>query len=129
MIEQYGGYPFVKNTTPNLFSTRFKAEHPDKINLLTEQGKEFTKQALQQYYTAMMNRPDRTNVLRNSKVPVLFIIGTEDVAAPMQDVLQQVHLPAVAFVHILKDTGHMSMWEAPAELNRYLLAFADEVHQ
>ena len=129
MIEQYGVYPFVKNTTPNLFAARFKAEHPDKIDLLIEQGKEFSKQALQQYYTAMMNRPGRTNVLRDSEVPVLFIVGTEDVAAPMQDVLEQVHLPAVAFVHIIKNTGHMSMWEAPAELNKYLLAFADEVNQ
>jgi pimeloyl-ACP methyl ester carboxylesterase len=129
MIEQYGVYPFVKNTTPNLFASRTKAEHPEKIDLLIDMGKEFTKQALQQYYSAMMNRPDRTNVLGNSEVPVLFIIGTEDVAAPMQDVLQQVHLPAVAFVHIIKDTGHTSMWETPAELNKYLLEFVDEVNQ
>ena len=90
---------------------------------LVEQGNIFSVTALQQYYTAMMNRPDRTHALRNSEVPVLFVIGKEDVAAPIGDVLQQVHLPKIAYIHILETTGHMGMWEAPDELNNFMLEF------
>ncbi len=122
-IKEHGAYPFVKNTTPNLFSDTFKKEHPEKIAALIEQGKNFSKEALTQYYTAMMDRPDRTLVLAKSAVPVLFVIGEEDVAAPLEDVLKQVHLPKIAHIHIIKGVGHISMMEKPAELNRHLLEF------
>ncbi|MEX6687794.1 alpha/beta hydrolase [Danxiaibacter flavus] len=123
MIGQYGSYPFVKNTTPNLFSNKYKAEHPDDVKTLGESGNNFAPEALQQYYAAMMNRPDRTHVLSGSKTPVLFILGRDDVAAPIQDVLQQVHLPKRSHIHILENTGHMGMWEATDLVNSYLLDF------
>lgn len=129
MMEQYGVFPFVKNTTPNLFAAKFKAEHPEEIDELIKRGSDFTKQSLQQYYRAMMNRPDRTEVLRNAKVPVLFIIGTEDVAVPMPDVLQQTNLPETAYVKVIENVAHMSMWEATGELNKYLFHFVEEVNR
>ena len=123
LIEAYGAYAFLKNTIPNLFSVKFKKEHPDKIEALIERGKSFSKRSLRQYYTAMMERPDRTDVLRNSEVPVLFVIGTEDVAAPAKDVLQQTHLPKIAYIHVLENTGHMGMWEDAEKVNDAILNF------
>jgi pimeloyl-ACP methyl ester carboxylesterase len=128
MMEEYGGYAFLKNTTPNLFASKFKAMHPEKIEALIETGKSFSVRALQQYYKAMMNRPDRTQVLKDSEVPVLFVLGTEDVAAPMQDVLKQTHLPKISFVHILEDTGHMGMWEDSKKMNDALFEFITDVN-
>lgn len=125
MIEEYGSYAFLKNTTPNLFGKKFKQEHSEKINALIENGNNFSKQALQNYYRAMMNRPDRTNVLKNAKVPVLFVMGTEDNAAPLKDVLQQVHLLEIAYIHILENTGHVGMWESSKEMNTALLEFIE----
>jgi len=127
MMDQYGSYSFLKNTIPNLFSKKFKDEHPEKINSLIENGNNFSKESLQNYYRAMMQRPDRTAVLKNSKVPVLFVIGTEDVAAPMQDVLQQVHLPEITYIHILENTGHMGMWEATQKVNTAILEFIKSI--
>jgi pimeloyl-ACP methyl ester carboxylesterase len=123
LIEEYGVYRFLKNTNQNLFSETYKKEHPERVNDLIEQGRKFTKEALIQYYTAMINRPDRTGVLERSEVPVLFVIGSEDVAAPLDDLLKQIHLPKVSYIHIIKDVGHMSMWEKPSELNNHLLQF------
>lgn len=126
LIEEYGVYPFLKNSTPNLFSETYKKDHPERMSELIERGKSFSKEALIQYYVAMINRPDRTGVLETSKVSVLFIIGTEDVAAPMEDLLKQVHLPKVSHIQIIDDVGHMSMWEKPIELNNHLLRFIME---
>ncbi len=123
IIGKYGAYPFLKNTIPNLFGKKFKEDFPEKIELLIEASKQFTNEACQQYYAAMMNRPDKTNVLKGNLLPVLFVIGTEDVAAPMNDVLQQTHLPDCSYIHVLENVGHMSMWEATSELNTYLLNF------
>ena len=123
MIEEYGSYPFIKNTIPNLFSKKFKEENAEKIYELIEAGKSFTAAALQQYYTAMMNRPDRRQILKTSKNPVLFIIGTEDAAIPLNDVLPQTILPNCSYIHLLDGVGHMSMLEATEKLNLHLLHF------
>ncbi|MES2003205.1 MAG: alpha/beta hydrolase [Bacteroidota bacterium] len=123
LIEEYGPHPFLKNTIPNLFGKLFKGVHPEKMDLLIEQGKAFSKEALQQYYRAMMHRPDRGHVLKSNYLPVLFVIGTEDIAAPMEDVLKQVSLPNISYIYVLQGTGHMGMWESAEKLNQLLLVF------
>lgn len=126
LIQAYGSYSFLKNTTPNLFADKFRTEHPEEVNGLIEDGKRFDKQSLQQYYYAMMHRPDRTDVLKNSKVPVLFIVGSDDIAAPLHDLLKQVHLPGISYIHMLEQAGHMGMWEAAAVFNDHLEEFINE---
>ena len=128
-MADYGSAAFVRSTTPNTFGAAFKKEHPEAVEALIERGKNVTIEALQQYYTAMMNRPDRTNVLANSKVPVLFIIGLEDAAAPAADVLKQVPLSGEAHVHTIAGVGHMGMWEAADKVNDYLLQFIQYIQQ
>ena len=128
-MQEYGSAAFVRSTTPNTFGVTYKKDHPEEVEALIENGKNFTVEALQQYYTVMMNRPDRTRILANSKVPVLFIIGLEDVAAPASDVLKQVPLPDIAHVHLLPGVGHMGMWEAADEVNDYLLKFIQYIEQ
>jgi pimeloyl-ACP methyl ester carboxylesterase len=122
-MNQGGAYAFFKNSIPSLFASFFKETNPGKINELVEATKYFSTKACQQYLNAMINRPDRTEVLEKTPLPVLFIIGTEDAAAPMKDVLKQTRLPKSAVIHILEKTGHMSMLETPGLLNQYLFAF------
>jgi pimeloyl-ACP methyl ester carboxylesterase len=126
-IETHGAYSFLKTSIPNLFSPISKEAFPDEIASLIEQGRHFTGEALQQYYRAMINRADKTQLLKNTPLPVLFIIGKDDVAAPLKDVEQQMHLPACSYIHILENVGHMSMLEAPDILNALLLQFIKTV--
>lgn len=122
-ITEHGAYFFLKNTTPNLFAENFKNQHAEEIAALIEQGKYFKDEALIQYYMAMMNRRDTTDVLSKVNVPVLFIMGSEDVAAPLDDLLKQVHLPKISYIHILNGVGHMSMMEAPEQLSNHIGKF------
>jgi pimeloyl-ACP methyl ester carboxylesterase len=126
-IEAHGSHAFVKTTAPNLFGPRFKDEHAQQIENLVQSSITFDAVSLQQYTRAMMQRPDRTFVLKNSKVPVLFIAGTEDNAAPLKDVLQQTHLPEIAYIHVIEGAAHMGMWEAPQQVNNWLLEFIRNV--
>ena len=127
MMQSYGGHAFIKTITPNLFSGGFKEKNQWAVDELVEEGKKFKTENLQEYYYAMMNREDKTEVLKKSTVPVLFVIGAEDVAAPLKDLLKQVHLPEVSYIHIIEDTGHMSMLEKPEKLNRILKQFVNEI--
>lgn len=126
IMEEYGAFHFLRSTTPNLFGKSFKTSFPEKVQGLINQGIHFTKESLENYYKAMRERPDRSHVLQTSKVPVLFIMGEEDAAVPVNDVLQQVYLPEISYIHILKRVGHMGMWEAEKQFNNYMLRFIEE---
>lgn len=126
-IREKGAFPFLQTAIPGLFAETYQKHFNDKINMLVERGKQFTGDTLVSYYEAMIDRPDRTQVLSDSKVPVLFILGTEDKAAPMDDVLQQVKLPDISYFHILENVGHMGMWEATEQMNTMILKFIKDI--
>lgn len=126
IIGEYGGYAFLKNTIPNLFGEDFKEEAPEIIAAQIEKSKSFSNKALQQYTHAMMMRPDRSEVLKNTSVPVLMISGTEDIAAPIDDVKAQSKLNDHIELDILEGVGHMGMLEAADQLNRILLHFIQQ---
>lgn len=126
MMDDYGGYAFLKTTIPNLFSNTFKQVGSDTINALIEAGKSFEVAALQNYYRAMMNRLDKTTVLKGSNLPVLFIIGTDDVAVPIKDSLEQTHMPSCTYIHLLENAGHMSMIETPNKIAGFIGEFLND---
>lgn len=104
-----------------------KEEKPALIEKFIESLPEFSPEALIAYYEAMMKRPDRIEALKNFKKPILFVIGEYDIAAPIQDVLKQCHLPQISYVHILNQSGHMGMLEEPDKSNRLLQEFLTDV--
>ena len=122
-INLNGSYACLKNMLPGLFADDFKEKNRAVIDIPIEEGRHFRKTSLQQYYYAMMQRPESTGVLNNSKLPVLFVIGTEDRAAPSGELLKEVHLPEIAYIHIMPGMAHMSMLEAPEKLNDLLKNF------
>jgi len=125
-IKQHGAFEFLKTATPNLFSPNSKEKTPELVTKLIESLRDFTSQALIAYYNAMMARPDRTHILKNTKNPVVFIAGEHDNAIPIADVLKQCHLPEKSYFHVLKKSGHMGMVEEPETSNWILTEFLNE---
>jgi pimeloyl-ACP methyl ester carboxylesterase len=110
-IGEHGAQAFLKTSIPNLFADPDR--HQDAIATLLRRSDSFSKDTLQQFYLAMMNRPDRSELLTTAHFPVLFVVGLEDKAVPFSQSLQQSHLPAVAFLFVLRESGHMGMLEDP----------------
>ncbi|RFP67096.1 alpha/beta fold hydrolase [Hymenobacter lapidiphilus] len=73
---------------------------------------------------AMKVRPDRTQVLRDAKFPVLFIGGHDDPAVPLETLLPQLALPAQSHALLLQNVGHLGYFEAPELTQRAVLEFA-----
>lgn len=119
-ISKKGAEEFLKTSIPNLFAEKTKQQRPELIERLLKIANKISSEALIQYYEAMIARPDRTSVLRSFSKPVLFIIGKYDTAVPMEDSLQQSHLPAVSSIHILQHSGHIGMWEEAPLSSVYL---------
>jgi pimeloyl-ACP methyl ester carboxylesterase len=127
LIMKYGASAFLRTSIPTLFAEKNKSERLDLIDELINRTHNFFPEALVYYYQAMINRPDRTAILKNSKVPILFIIGKDDAAVPMSDILRQCHLPEKVYIHVLQNSGHMGMVEEPEVCNEILINFLLEV--
>jgi pimeloyl-ACP methyl ester carboxylesterase len=126
-IKEHSAAEFIKTTIPNLFSQRFNTKHKDQVDELIGQGNQFTSEALIAYYTAMIKRPDRTHVLKQTTVPVLFFIGEEDKAVNPDDALAQTALPTVCMTKLIPGIAHMGMLEATTELNQTIREFCTTV--
>ncbi len=126
-IRQNGGAEFLKTAIPNLFADHSKEQFPGIIEELVKKGGNFSDMALVSYYEAMISRPDRSVVLQEAAVPVLFIMGKYDNAVPFADTLKQSHLSEKSYIHILRKSGHMGMLEEPGASNRILDKFLLEI--
>lgn len=122
-IKKAGAFEFLKTSTPNMYSPKTKEESPGLIEEHLASVRNFSAEALVLYYEAMMQRPDRTGVLRNSAVPVFFVMGRHDNAVPLEDALKQCHLPPLSYIHLLENSGHTGMKEEPETANQLLTGF------
>lgn len=122
-IGDNGAKKFLEQSIPNLFSEETKKQHPGMVSNFLTRFTNFSAGSLVGYYEAMILRPDRTYVLKNFSRPVQFIMGKYDTAVPLEQGLQQCHLPGFSYIHILEHSGHMGMWEEPDLSNELLKSF------
>jgi pimeloyl-ACP methyl ester carboxylesterase len=120
-VKKNGAYEFLKAVIFDLFSETWAAANPETIERQVEKSKNFTDEAIIAYYQAMVNRPDRTHVLKNFPKPILFIIGEHDKAIPFEQSMQQCYLPNLSYIHILRNSAHMGMLEEADLVNNALL--------
>lgn len=78
--------------------------------------------------TAMLERADRTDVLKKSMIPWLFIAGNYDQLIPMEQISLQVSYCHKAMFEILHNSGHMGILEEPGKSSEIIMKFADWVN-
>lgn len=123
-IKEHGAFEFLKTAIPGLFK---EPENNKACEALVAAGNNFSANALVAYYTAMINRPDRTEILKAATQPFLFIMGQYDKAVPFEHSLQQSSLPQQSHITILRNSAHMGMVEETAATNKALLDFLASV--
>jgi pimeloyl-ACP methyl ester carboxylesterase len=112
-IKKHGSAKFLEQAIPGLFSEQTKTNNPSIIDDLISRYSNFSPSALVAYTEAMMNRPDRIEVLKNFKKPVLFILGEYDTAVPLEQGLKQCSIPEFSYIYICTHSGHQAMLEEP----------------
>ena len=120
-VKKNGAFEFLKAVIVDLFTEEWAAANSEAIELQIEKCKSFADEAIIQYYHAMINRPDRTDVLKNFNKPIHFIIGEHDKAIPFQQSLKQSYLPNQSYINILRNTAHMGMLEEAEKVNNALM--------
>lgn len=127
-IEQHGAFEFLKTSIPNLYSPVTKEKNPACIEQQIQTSHNFSGAALVSYYMSMMQRPDRTHVLKSTHLPVLLVFGKYDSAVPLEDGYKLAHMPLLSYIHILDNSGHMGMIEEPEKSNTILLNYLNSIH-
>lgn len=122
-IKRHGSKPFVTELYNSIFSEAYLNKNRNFVDSLIAKAVEYTPQALMQANRAMMEREDKSIVLKHAKVPVLFIAGKDDQSSPLAYTLKQAALPAIADVHIFSNSKHMSIFERKSEASAAVKGF------
>ncbi len=119
-IQEWGVSKYLETATPNLFGDAFKKTNPGTIQNVIESGLGTSPEAMIQFVFAMRNRKALTHLLQKSDLPIFMIAGDADLAVPIQDSLEQIKLLPSANSLVLKNVGHMGMFEATDQVNEFI---------
>ncbi|MFH1297113.1 MAG: alpha/beta hydrolase, partial [Bacteroidota bacterium] len=98
---------------PSLFPAGSEEKYRKKIDRLVKEAGALSKEAILAAMTGMRERQATVEVLKNLKIPVLYILGMKDAKIPMERAGEMVLLPKHSESLILQEVGHMGFYEAP----------------
>lgn len=124
-VEKNGVQKYVESFIPGLFHQKDNAYIPKAIAI----ARKTPLQTFVSYTNAMMSRPSREHVLRDTKVPVLLIAGDRDSGIPIATIEAQAALNKRIILQVLPDTGHMGMFESEKASADAISAFATALSQ
>ena len=110
-IEKHGADVFAKSFIPQLFYPSKREECKHDINKLVEIASGTSTTTMIEVTKAMQSRNGNVNLLKELKIPVLFIVGKQDQSVTLESSLKQVFLPQDVLSQILDNCGHMGMYE------------------
>lgn len=127
-IQANGTQAFMETMIPGLYSETFRNLHIEIVREHIRESEGYRKEVLIAWYQMMMNRPDRSDILKQFSKPVLFVIGTEDKAVHLEDSLAQCYWPENNHVSILNGVAHMGMIEKPDEVTAIIKDFLKKLN-
>lgn len=125
VVRTKGAALYVKQLIPGFFYEKFARSNTFLVDKLIHRAARYNPEGIIAALHVMSNRPDRSEVLRSFKKPVLFIIGKEDKAVPAEPSMAQTTLVETASILILEGVGHMGMFEAKKQTQQAILKFAE----
>lgn len=114
-VEKHGVEKFIDSFVPQLFQPDRREQLQPQIDELLAIARQTPQETLIAYTRAMQQRTDRLQVLAQFRKPTLYMAGENDATVPLEDTRKQVLSLSHYELHILKNSGHMAMYEAPEE--------------
>lgn len=108
------------------FAEQNRARMKDAIEDLAEQVFVTEDEGIAALLRGMIARRDRNEMLRQTKVPVLFILGRLDPYIPAEAAEKMVAEHPEAQVVWLENSGHMGFLEEPEATARAILGFVEQ---
>jgi len=116
-------FSYVAQFIPSLFPVEIHKKFSGQIERLIRRASKMTNEGVVAAIEGMKIREDQSDVLKNTTLPVLFILGQKDSRAPAARIWEMISLPAVSETLLLRECGHMGYIEAPDETFNSLICF------
>ncbi len=129
LLREKGASDFIRLTGANMFGKRYRKARGERVRQHVAHFSELPAEALAVGVEAIRDRPDRTKVLEEMKVPLLLIIGMEDILMPFDKVIEMATFPRQAYPFILSDSGHMGMVERTDTTVKILNWYLDKIYK
>lgn len=125
LIEKRGSKDFLHGFIPQLFAPAHRDSLAETIALLEKQAAEQSVEAYVAQTRAMRDRKQQLEILKQSSLPKLVVLGAED---PI--LTQEVGLSFAAQLdrcqlELLPEAGHMGMYECPEKTAEILAKFCN----
>ncbi|PLR91673.1 alpha/beta fold hydrolase [Bacillus sp. T33-2] len=120
-VKQEGVRVLIDGLVPKLFSPDNLDKNGADILAAKEIGYSTNPQGAINALIAMKNRPDLNHVLKHAELPVLLIAGEKDQVIPPEKTFSV--SKANIKQSLLKDAGHMGMYEKPVQLINEMMGF------
>ncbi|MCF6240656.1 MAG: alpha/beta hydrolase [Bacteroidales bacterium] len=107
---------------PKTFAPDNVEKFTDEIKKMNERAKNMSDEGIIAALNAMKNRPDQSGLLKNTKIPIQYIIGEKDNFIPMS-ILDKLQLPDNSELVVLENSGHMGFIEEKENALRAISGF------
>ena len=124
-IQEEGATSFIHGLSKKLFSPENTEVNANEIDETVKIGLKTSEKGLVSALMAMKNRPDRNQVLKETKLPVLLIAGEKDQIIPPEKTFTVSREKVEE--KVIQNAGHMSMYEQPEELVKVMKDFLAEI--
>ncbi|MDX9931403.1 MAG: alpha/beta fold hydrolase [Bacteroidales bacterium] len=111
IIEKDHGDTFINMFVPSLFYEANRDRLESEIKTLQQRALKISKKALIECQKAMAARMGHIDLIADSNLPILYIIGKQDSRSDYNLILAQAALAKRAFVLSLDSCGHMGYLE------------------
>jgi pimeloyl-ACP methyl ester carboxylesterase len=119
----------VNQSIPNMFAPNNVVEFLDQIEAIKRNAKNMTDTGFIASLEGMKSRVNNGNMMKNLKIPVLFIAGVLDQLVPIDVSRAQVINAKNLVYKELESSGHMGYIEEEAQSVAYLKEFLNSVYK
>lgn len=116
-IDTKGLESFVGDFVPKCFGDLYKSKNKKEVDAYIEKSSKLDPVGVKGAILAMTTRTDTTNAVEESKIPLLFMCGEDDVVTPPEAMRTLARKSKKSKFILISNAGHMSMVENPTEVN------------
>ena len=101
----------IANSIPYTYAEKNRKKLKKEIDITKEIAKTNSKEGIVANLKGMLKRPDRSEQLKNTSLPVLVFAGEKDSIIPFESVSKRIPLPTRGKFVKLEESGHMGFVE------------------
>lgn len=128
-IRESGVEAYADGSLKNFFAQESFTTKKEEISSVRQMMVSTTEKTIVDTLLALSKRKETCNILSEIKVPVLLLVGQEDIITPPETARLMHEKIKNSVLHIIKQAGHISNLENPVMFNEHLSEFVASVYK